>query len=114
MQRRAVAVVYAEAVEGRCEGCDVGRHVFPEPGVVVCAVSVAQLDAVAPDDDFAPQICFGGREGEVLQRVGVPYPAVVGEKPSRGVVFVGLEASEVRLYKRESGRKSLKNLQVNV
>jgi hypothetical protein len=77
MQRCRVTIVDAEPVKGRCKRLDVGCHVRPEPRVVVGSRSIPQLDAVTPDDDLAPEVAFGRKLCEVLERIGRPNPSVV-------------------------------------
>ena len=88
-----MAVVDPEAVERRREVRDVLRDVLPEPRVRRRAIPVAQLDAVAPDDDLAAQVRLRGREREVRERVGVPDPSIVSEGVDFGLSV--LESGEV-------------------
>ena len=93
-----MAVVDTEAVERRGEGCDVARHEFPEPRVRRWTVAITQLDTVTPDDNFAPQIRFGGPESEVRKRISSPNPSVVGDRVDLGVRL--FQSREVGLDKR--------------
>lgn len=72
-----MAVVDAEPVESVGKGFDVGGHVLPKPGVVGRFLAVSQLDAVAPYNDFAAKVCLAGEEGEVLEGISCPNPAIV-------------------------------------
>jgi len=84
-----VAVVDTEAVKHSRKRRNVFGHVSPEPRVVFRSATVVKLDAVAPDDNFTPKVCLGGKESEVLERICVPNPTVVGEGESSRVVFLG-------------------------
>lgn len=83
-----MTVVNTEAVEHPCERGNIFGHIFPEPRVIFRSATVVKLDTVTPDDDFTPKVCLGGKEGEVLERIRVPNPTVVGEGESSGVVFL--------------------------
>ena len=71
---------------------------LPQPWVRRRPVTVAQLDAVAPDDDLAAQVRLGRPEGEVGERVGVPDPSIVSEGVDFGLGV--LESGEVGLGNR--------------
>ena len=103
MQRRAVAIVDAEPIKRCCERGDVRSHVGPEPWVGRGPLTVAQLDAVAPDDDFAAKVRFRREKGKILQRVCGPNPTVVGEGIFERIrVGFGREAREVWFDNRGS------------
>ena len=96
VQRRRVAVIDPEAFESSRERADIGRHVLPEPRVGRRSIAVAKLDAVAPDNDLAPKVSLGRQQREVLQRIRVPDPAVVGDRIlERILIGVGRDAGEV-------------------
>jgi hypothetical protein len=80
-----VAVIDTESIKSVRKGFDVGGHVLPEPRVVRRFLAVSQLDAVAPYDDFAAKVCFAGQEGEILEGISSPDPAIVGERVDEGV-----------------------------
>ena len=100
-----MAVVDAETVKGGRKSRHVAFHVIPQPRVVCGTVAVAQLHAVAPDDDFAAEVRLGGQKSEILQGISVPYPAVVSEKEGTRVVIRSLrivwQTCEVSLDKWE-------------
>lgn len=84
-----VGIVEAESIEHAGELLDVLLHVIPEPRAVLGLVAVAKLDAVAPDDEVAADVGARGGAGKVLERVGVPDPAVVGEGEGTRVLLLG-------------------------
>ncbi len=99
---RRVAVVDADAVEDLGEARDVVLHVLPEERRVAWTFTEAQLDAVAPGDQFAAQVDARGRAAKVDQRIGGPDPAVVRDRQAPRVFALGarvlrVQASEVRL-----------------
>lgn len=78
-----MTIVNTESIEHDSELLHVFRHVGPEPGVLSGAGAVAELDTVAPDDDFSAEVGFRGELGKVLEGVGVPDPAVIGDGECR-------------------------------
>ena len=88
VNRSRMRVVEAEAIKHAGEELDVARHVRPEPGVRGGPGAVAELDAVAPNDELAAEV--GPRRGrrKVYERVCVPDPPVVREDERERVVLL--------------------------
>jgi hypothetical protein len=57
----------------------------PKPGVGGGAGTVPEFDAVGPYDDLASEVSFRRKEGKVLERVGIPDPAVIGNRISERI-----------------------------
>lgn len=91
-------VIEPEPVKDPRQLPHVPSHVLPQPRVRLRPAAVAELDAIAPDDEVAADVGAGEGGGEVGEGVGAPDPAVVGEGEGGGGVsgggLVGWEAGE--------------------
>lgn len=64
--------------------------------------TIPESDAVAPDNDFAPDVGFSGQFDNVLEWVRVSDPAVIGQcEVGFGCQGVCRSTREVRLHKGE-------------
>ena len=66
MQRGRMAIVNAETIEYPGKVLDVFLHILPQPGIILRRRAIPKLDAIFPDNYFAPKIRLGGQLGEVL------------------------------------------------
>ena len=99
-----MAVVDAETVEGCGQIGHILRYVLPKPRVRRRAVSIAELHAVSPYNDFTSEVCLGGPESKVGKWVGVPNPPVVGDRVD--FRFSVLQSREVGFDERVTERAS--------
>ena len=71
----------------------------PKPRIVGWPRTVAKLDTVAPDDDLAAEIGLRRGKGEILERISVPDPTIVGKGINRRIsIRCRKEACEVGFY----------------
>lgn len=89
MNGRRMGIIESESIKHARELLDILLHVVPQPGTILGLVAIAKLDAVAPDDEVAPDVGARGGAGKVLERVGVPDPAVVGEGEGTRILLLG-------------------------